>query len=195
MASTAALVFSLLALSLRFTAGILSRHTYVAVIYLCRCRKRRMFETLSFLPPLDDEAIAKQVEYIIKNNWTPCLEFSEPEFAYVKAVNTNHIRGTAFCNYMDNRYCLVARFKPSACGSRFSRPTSHICIARQVLDHVQAAHVRLQRRWPGAERDLKRHQILPRRIHQDYLLRPCPPSTDVLPVGAQATQRSRARRP
>lgn len=64
---------------------------------------RRMFETLSFLPPLDDDAIAKQVEYIIKNGWTPCLEFSEPEFAYVTATHTNHIRGTAFCNYMDNR--------------------------------------------------------------------------------------------
>ena len=65
-----------------------------------------MFETLSFLPPLDDDAIAKQIEYIIKNNWTPCLEFSEPEFAYAKATNTNHIRGTAFCNYYDNRYAL-----------------------------------------------------------------------------------------
>jgi hypothetical protein len=101
----------------------------VALVQLCRRRKRRMFETLSFLPPLDDDAIAKQVEYIIKNNWTPCLEFSEPEFAYVKAVNTNHIRGTAFCNYMDNRYCF-GDFSSlgSPCRSRFPRPTPHIFI-------------------------------------------------------------------
>ena len=63
----------------------------------------RMFETLSFLPPLSADDIAKQVDYIIKNNWTPCLEFSEPEFAYVQAVHTNHIRGTQFANYQDNR--------------------------------------------------------------------------------------------
>ena len=62
-----------------------------------------MFETLSFLPPLDDDQIARQVEYIIKSGWTPCLEFSEPEGAYVKAVNTNYIRGTNYANYMDNR--------------------------------------------------------------------------------------------
>lgn len=64
---------------------------------------RRMFETLSFLPPLDDNAIAKQVEYIIKSGWTPCLEFSEAEFAYIGAVHTNHIHGTNYCNYYDNR--------------------------------------------------------------------------------------------
>ena len=63
----------------------------------------RFFETFSFLPPLDDDAIAKQVEYIIRNGWTPCLEFAEAADAYVKAVNTNHIRGTQFANYIDNR--------------------------------------------------------------------------------------------
>ena len=129
MASTAAVVLTLLALSLRCTIHMSFQITYVAVVHLSHRRKRRMFETLSFLPPLDDEAIAKQVEYIIKNNWTPCLEFSEPEFAYVKAANTNHIRGTAFCNYMDNRYCLAAFSTPgSICGFRFSRPTSYIFI-------------------------------------------------------------------
>ena len=55
------------------------------------------------MPPLDDDAIAKQVEYIIDNGWTPCLEFAEPEGAYVKSVNTNHIRGTVYANYLDNR--------------------------------------------------------------------------------------------
>ena len=62
-----------------------------------------MFETLSFLPPLSADEIARQVDYVIQNNWTPCLEFSEPEFAYVQALNTNHIRGTVYANYMDNR--------------------------------------------------------------------------------------------
>jgi ribulose-bisphosphate carboxylase small chain len=42
-----------------------------------------MFETFSYLPPLSDDQIARQVDYIVNNGWTPCLEFSEPELAYV----------------------------------------------------------------------------------------------------------------
>lgn len=33
------------------------------------------FETFSYLPPLSDEAIAKQVEYMIQQKLIPCLEF------------------------------------------------------------------------------------------------------------------------
>merc|ERR1712226_1207212 len=38
-----------------------------------------MYETFSFLPPLSDMEIAKQVDYIIGNSWTPCLEVSPAE--------------------------------------------------------------------------------------------------------------------
>jgi len=34
---------------------------------------RRFFETFSYLPPLTNDQIAKQVDYIVNNNWTPCL--------------------------------------------------------------------------------------------------------------------------
>jgi ribulose-bisphosphate carboxylase small chain len=44
-----------------------------------------MFETFSYLPPLSDDQIARQVDYIVNNGWTPCLEFSEPELAYVSS--------------------------------------------------------------------------------------------------------------
>ena len=47
-----------------------------------------MFETFSFLPPLTDAQIAKQVDYIINNGWTPCLEFAEASNAYVSQGNT-----------------------------------------------------------------------------------------------------------
>ena len=30
------------------------------------------FETLSYLPPLNADAIAKQVDYILRNGWIPC---------------------------------------------------------------------------------------------------------------------------
>lgn len=52
-----------------------------AHIHHCCCC--RMFETFSYLPPLSDDQIARQVDYIVNNGWTPCLEFSEPELAYV----------------------------------------------------------------------------------------------------------------
>merc|ERR1712170_342000 len=38
-----------------------------------------MYETFSFLPPLREDEIAKQVDYIINNGWTPCLEVSPEE--------------------------------------------------------------------------------------------------------------------
>lgn len=43
-----------------------------------------MFETFSFLPPLSDREIANQVDYIIANGWTPCLEFADSDCAYVQ---------------------------------------------------------------------------------------------------------------
>jgi ribulose bisphosphate carboxylase small subunit len=50
-----------------------------------------MFETFSYLPPLSDDQIARQVDYIVNNSWTPCLEFSEPELAYVQSTSTSRM--------------------------------------------------------------------------------------------------------
>jgi hypothetical protein len=43
----------------------------------------RQFETFSYLPPLTSDQIGKQVDYIVENGWTPCLEFAETNTAYV----------------------------------------------------------------------------------------------------------------
>ena len=64
----------------------------------------RFFETFSFLPPLDDAAIAKQVDYIIRQGWIPALEFADVEHAYVKNDSTIRFGGSGPCNYYDNRY-------------------------------------------------------------------------------------------
>ena len=48
----------------------------------------RYFETLSYLPPLTNDQISKQVDYMVGNGWTPCLEFAEPDFAYVESRET-----------------------------------------------------------------------------------------------------------
>ncbi|KAB2612488.1 ribulose bisphosphate carboxylase small chain [Pyrus ussuriensis x Pyrus communis] len=34
----------------------------------------KKFETLN-LPPLSPESLAKEVDYLLRNNWVPCLEF------------------------------------------------------------------------------------------------------------------------
>ena len=42
----------------------------------------RKFETFSYLPPMDREAIEKQVEYIVSRGWNPAVEHVEPENAF-----------------------------------------------------------------------------------------------------------------
>ncbi|KAJ7520250.1 hypothetical protein O6H91_20G074600 [Diphasiastrum complanatum] len=34
-------------------------------------------ETLSYLPPLSPEEIAKEVDYLLRNGWIPCIEFDQ----------------------------------------------------------------------------------------------------------------------
>lgn len=82
----------------------------------------RFFETFSYLPPLSDDAVAKQVDYVIRQGWIPCLEFSNAESAYVKNVNNVRFVGSASCGYYDNRcassLCFPlsrTTFKPPTC--------------------------------------------------------------------------------
>lgn len=54
------------------------------------------FETLSYLPPLNADAIAKQVDYILRNGWIPCIEFD-----MVGTISQTNFKGSG---YYDNRY-------------------------------------------------------------------------------------------
>ena len=62
----------------------------------------RFFETFSYLPPMTDEEISKQVDYIIRQGWIPCLEFSESSGAYIKEIYNIRFSGTS-AGYYDNR--------------------------------------------------------------------------------------------
>jgi ribulose-bisphosphate carboxylase small chain len=47
--------------------------------------KERRYETLSYLPPLTDAQIVRQVQYILEQGYIPAVEFSEssaPEMRY-----------------------------------------------------------------------------------------------------------------
>ncbi|CAK0780896.1 Ribulose bisphosphate carboxylase small subunit 1A, chloroplastic [Coccomyxa viridis] len=88
----------------------------------------KFFETFSFLPPLDDAAIAKQVDYIIRQGWIPALEFAEAELAYVKNDSTIRFGGSAPCGYYDNRYWSMYKLPMFGCND-----------ASQVLTEIQNA--------------------------------------------------------
>ena len=56
---------------------------------------------------------AKQVDYITRNGWVPCLEFADPEQAYVADTYTSRIAKTS-C-YQDNRYWTMYKLPMFGC--------------------------------------------------------------------------------
>jgi ribulose-bisphosphate carboxylase small chain len=72
------------------------------------------FETFSYLPPLSDGDIAKQVDFIIRNGLSPCLEFSSKETSTVSNDNTVRFTGTA-AGYYDNRYWTMWKLPLFGC--------------------------------------------------------------------------------
>jgi len=87
----------------------------------------KFFETFSYLPPLDDTQIAKQVDYIVGQGWTPCLEVADAANAYISNVNTTRINNTTSL-YYDNRYWTMWKLPMFGCTD-----------ASQVLKEVAAA--------------------------------------------------------
>ncbi|MEW5298398.1 MAG: hypothetical protein WDW38_000869 [Sanguina aurantia] len=75
----------------------------------------KFFETFSFLPPLTDDQIAKQVDYMIANTFTPCLEFANKSQAYVSSENANRLTNGAAASYYDNRYWTMWKLPMFGC--------------------------------------------------------------------------------
>ncbi|PNH00935.1 Ribulose bisphosphate carboxylase small chain 1, chloroplastic, partial [Tetrabaena socialis] len=73
-----------------------------------------MFETFSYLPPLTDEQIAAQVDYIVANGWVPSLEFASPEQAYVSDASCVRF-GPVSSLYHDNRYWTMWKLPMFGC--------------------------------------------------------------------------------
>merc|ERR1711941_184203 len=67
----------------------------------------KKYETLSYLPELRNEEIMKQIQYMIKNRWTPALEFTEDGEIY---LNTAMGPG-----YYDNRYWSMYKLPMFGC--------------------------------------------------------------------------------
>eukprot|EP00850_Spirogloea_muscicola_P002131 SM000008S22220 [mRNA] locus=s8:554257:555242:+ [translate_table: standard] len=65
------------------------------------------FETLSYLPPLSDEAIAKEIDYLLLKGWIPCIEFDE-----VGTISRYNNRSPG---YYDGRYWTMWKLPMFGC--------------------------------------------------------------------------------
>uniref|UniRef100_A0A0E0MLJ3 Ribulose bisphosphate carboxylase small subunit, chloroplastic n=2 Tax=Oryza punctata TaxID=4537 RepID=A0A0E0MLJ3_ORYPU len=80
----------------------------------------KKFETLSYLPPLTVEDLLKQIEYLLRSKWVPCLEFSKVGFVY----RENHRSP----GYYDGRYWTMWKLPMFGCSD-----------ATQVLKELEEA--------------------------------------------------------
>nr|GEW63315.1 hypothetical protein [Tanacetum cinerariifolium] len=78
----------------------------------------KKFETLSYLPPLTDDSIAKEIDYMMKKGWVPCLEFDS--VGYVFRENSR------IPNYYDGRYWTMWKLPMFGCTD-----------SSQVLNEIQ----------------------------------------------------------
>ncbi|MCU6128199.1 ribulose-1,5-bisphosphate carboxylase small subunit [Clostridioides difficile] len=67
----------------------------------------KKFETLSYLPPLSTEALSKEVDYLIRNGWVPCIEFSKEGFVYREYHSSP--------GYYDGRYWTMWKLPMFGC--------------------------------------------------------------------------------
>merc|ERR1711959_505524 len=88
----------------------------------------KKYETLSYLPQLTNDDIRKQIEYMVRNNWSPCVEFSDDSDIY---LNTRMGPG-----YYDNRYWSMYKLPMFGC----TDPTS-------VINEIEAC----KKEFPNAK--------------------------------------------
>ncbi|XP_020222307.1 ribulose bisphosphate carboxylase small chain 1, chloroplastic [Cajanus cajan] len=82
---------------------------------------KKKFETLSYLPPLSDAELGKEVDYLLRKGWIPCLEF-ELEHGW---VYREHHKSPG---YYDGRYWTMWKLPMFGCTD-----------SSQVLKEVQEA--------------------------------------------------------
>lgn len=72
----------------------------------------KKYENMSFLPPLNDYEIAKQVAYLVNNGWIPCVEFAAPTEGFAIGGNAASVLGPG---YYDNRYWTMYKLPMYGC--------------------------------------------------------------------------------
>ena len=92
-----------------------SRERCTDLFALVFSSSRRMFETFSFLPPLSDAEISKQVQYLLNNGWTPCIEFEDEAHAYADGHGWSNMDSSINAGYYDNRYWVMWKLPMYGC--------------------------------------------------------------------------------
>ncbi|CAI9110683.1 OLC1v1010750C1 [Oldenlandia corymbosa var. corymbosa] len=69
---------------------------------------KKKYETLSYLPDLTEEQLLKEVEYLLRSGWVPCIEF-ELDDGFVRREN-NRSPG-----YYDGRYWTMWKLPMFGC--------------------------------------------------------------------------------
>merc|ERR1712063_146646 len=127
-----------------------------------------MYETFSFLPPLSDMEIAKQVDYISANNWTPCLEIAPAETSSTDDVFASRITCTTAC-YYDNRYWSLWKLPMFGCSNADEVLRD---LRRQArLPRLLRPRLRFRLRQAGADGLLPGAAYLHRSPHREALRR------------------------
>ncbi|XP_077236786.1 ribulose bisphosphate carboxylase small subunit, chloroplastic-like [Tasmannia lanceolata] len=67
----------------------------------------KKFETLSYLPPLSDDSVAKAIDYMILKGWIPCLEFD--------AIGHVYRTNSQMPGYYDGRYWTLWKLPMFGC--------------------------------------------------------------------------------
>ncbi|KAF7811253.1 Ribulose bisphosphate carboxylase (small chain) family protein [Senna tora] len=74
---------------------------------------KKKFETLSYLPDLSNEELAKEVDYLLRKGWIPCLEFElEVNLPFYPFSFSNNHRSPG---YYDGRYWTMWKLPMFGC--------------------------------------------------------------------------------
>ena len=84
----------------------ISLHTLQQVL-----KPEKRYECLSYLPPLSDDEISRQIDYLVGNGWAPCIEFASQEEA-----DTNQLFFAGPALY-ENRYWTMWKLPMFGCQS------------------------------------------------------------------------------
>ncbi|CAG9465118.1 unnamed protein product [Pedinophyceae sp. YPF-701] len=75
----------------------------------------QFFETMSYLPPLTDQEVARQIDYLTNSGFVPCIEFASEDQGIVSNENCIRFAGGASVTYQDNRYWTMYKLPMFGC--------------------------------------------------------------------------------
>uniref|UniRef100_UPI001C95C8E3 ribulose bisphosphate carboxylase small subunit n=1 Tax=Klebsiella pneumoniae TaxID=573 RepID=UPI001C95C8E3 len=93
---------------------------------------KKKFETLSYLPPLSNESLLKEIQYLLNKGWVPCLEF-ELEHGFVYRENARSP------GYYDGRYWTMWKLPMFGC----SDPTQVVNELEECKKEYPNAFIRI----------------------------------------------------